>query len=399
LEEARQAFLEALAYENAEGKADTYLWLARVSENEREAYQFLERARLLEPGHRHLEEAAEAVSRRFAGRQEGQVDRAYPGVLTKRTGLRSGANGRLRRSRRRAAANWRRFKISWTVFAENRLAVLGLVLIGLFGILAVLHPFLMATVWRRSVYDPETGFDPMVMHPTLPSAKHLLGTDALGRDVLSMLLAATTPAFTVGIVAAVTTALIGTIVGTVCAYLGGTVDAVLMQIADAFLLLPAPLFMVVFGMRFSDIGPAPLGLVYGTIAGAGGAAIVMRSHALATVSKPFVEAARIAGGGSMHILLIHVVPHVLPLAALYMMLSVTGSVVSDAFVAFGGFTRAYLNWGTIIYSAFTYTEALGAGVQWHVLLPPSLALSAFASAFYLVARGLHGVADPRLRKS
>ena len=297
----------------------------------------------------------------------------------------------------RISSTWRRFRADWEVFAENRLAVAGLVLILAFGIMAILHPLLMATVWKASIYDPETGFDAKLMHPSLPSADHLLGTDALGRDVLSMLLAATTPAFIVGIAAALTTAIIGTTVGVVAAYIGGAVDTILMQIADAFLLLPAPLFMVVFGLRFRDIGPAPLGLIYGIIAGAGGGAIVMRSHALTAVSKPFIEAARIVGGSSRHIILVHIVPHMLPLAALYMMLGVTGSVVSDAFVAFGGFTRAYLNWGTIIYAAFTYTEALGTGVQWHVLLPPSVALSAFAAAFYFVSRGLHRVADPRLR--
>jgi peptide/nickel transport system permease protein len=304
---------------------------------------------------------------------------------------------RARRTRIRISSTWRRFRADWGVFAENRLAVAGLVLILVFGVMAILHPLLMATVWKASIYDPETGFDAKLMHPSLPSADHLLGTDALGRDVLSMLLAATTPAFVVGIAAAVTTAVIGTTMGVVAAYTGGTVDAILMQIADAFLLLPAPLFMVIFGLRFRDIGPALLGLIYGIIAGAGGAAIVMRSHALMAVSKPFIEAARIAGGGSRHIILVHVVPHMLPLTALYMMLGVTGAVVSDAFVAFGGFTRAYLNWGAIIYAAFTYTEALGTGVQWHVLLPPSLALSAFAAAFYFVSRGLHRVADPRLR--
>lgn len=298
----------------------------------------------------------------------------------------------------RATARQRRFRTGWKVFAGSRVAVVGLVLIGFFGALAILHPILMRTVWERRVYDPQTGFDAMTMHPSSPSAKHLLGTDALGRDVLSMLLAATRPAFAVGIVAALTTAVTATTMGAVSAYVGGVLDTLLTQIADAFLLLPAPLFMVIVGMRFRDIGPACLGVIYGMIAGAGGAAIVMRSQALSTVARPFVHAARVAGGGSWHILLVHVVPHLLPLVGLYMMLSVTGSVVADAFVAFGGFSRAYLNWGTMVYEAFTYADALGTGVQWHVLLPPSLALSCFSGAFYFVAQGLHRVADPRLRR-
>jgi peptide/nickel transport system permease protein len=305
--------------------------------------------------------------------------------------------GRWQRWQRRFRASRRRFITDWRIFAENRLAVLGLILIFLFFLMSLAHPILRTTVWRHNRYDPVTGYDMEVAHPSAPSRLHLLGTDALGRDVLSMLLAATTPTFIVGISAALTTALIGTAIGIVSAYLRGAVDTIFTHISDAFLLLPAPLFMVIVGMRFREIGPVPLGLIYGGIAGAGGAAIVMRSQAMQVVVKPFIDAARIAGGGSRRVMFVHVLPHMLPLAALYMMLAVIGAVVADAFIAFFGFTRSFLNWGTIIYSSFAYSSYLQAGVEWHVLVPPSIALSLFAAAFYFVARGLQEVADPRLR--
>ncbi|MBN1180495.1 MAG: ABC transporter permease [Anaerolineae bacterium] len=302
------------------------------------------------------------------------------------------------RLRIRIQLTWRRFRDGWQIFSQSKLALLGLVLLLLFGLLAISHPILRATVWKQSAFDPVTGYDMEVMHPAMPSARHLLGTDALGRDVLSMLLAAARPTFAVGIAAALTTAVIGTALGVLSAYYGGLVDLLLMHVADAFILLPAPLFMVIVGMRFGDLSPAALGVIYGIIAGAGGTAIVIRSHALTVVSKPFVEAARIAGGGSRHVMWHHVLPHMLPLAALYMMLSVTGAVVADAFISFFGFSRNYLNWGTIVYSSFTYSSYISSGVEWHVLIPPSLALSVFSAAFYFVAQGLHRVADPRLRQ-
>ena len=322
------------------------------------------------------------------------------------------SKGRGQRLRLRTKVAWRRFKNDWQVFSQNRLAVLGLGLILLFGIMAIIHPLLMATVWGKQTYDPITGYDFEIMiHPSPPSwiprpddpmyafsFRHILGTDGLGHDVLSMLLAATTPAFTVGIAAALTTAAIGLLIGVVSAYYGGIVDTLLMHVADAFLLLPAPLFMVIAGMRFDDLGPASLGLIYGLIAGTGGAAIVMRSHALSIVARPFIEAARTAGGNGRHIIAVHILPHVLPLATLYMMLAVTGAIVADAFIAFFGFSRNYMSWGTIVYSSFVYSAALGTGTEWHVLIPPCMALSLFAAAFYLVSRGLHQVADPRLRE-
>lgn len=305
--------------------------------------------------------------------------------------------GRWQLWRRRTRASLRRFRADWQVLMQNRLAVFGLVLIALFGLMSIAHPVLRASVWKHSMYEPVTGYDLALMHPSMPSRQHLLGTDSLGRDVFSMLLAATTPTFVVGITAALTTAVISTALGVLSAYRRGTTDAILTHVSNAFLLLPAPLFMIIVGMRYRDIGPVALGLIYGLIAGAGGAAILMRAQALQVVVKPFIDAARIAGGGGRRVMLVHVLPHMLPLAGLTMMLAVTGAVVADAFISWFGFTRGYQNWGTMIYSSFIYSSYVQGGVEWHVLIPPSVALSLFAAAFYFVSRGLHEVADPRLR--
>ena len=156
--------------------------------------------------------------------------------------------------------------------------------------------------------------------------------------------------------------------------------------------------MVIMGMRFPNLNALMLGIIYGTITGLGGAAIVARAQALQIVTRPFIDAGRVAGGSNLHIIAKHVLPHLLPLAALQMMLSVTGAVVADGFIAFFGFKRNYLNWGTMIYSSFIYSNTLGVDTEWHVLIPAALALSLFAAAFYFVSRGLHEVADPRLQR-
>jgi len=289
-------------------------------------------------------------------------------------------------------------KRAWDIFRGNRLALIGLIMIGLFGIMAIAHPILLKTVWPSGIYDPVTGFDmQMFPHPTSPSSKHLLGTDSLGRDVLSMLLKATTPTFSLGLTAAIATAVVGTMMGVISAYYSGIVDSILSRISDVFLLFPAPILMVVIGSRFLDIGSVPLGLIYGVVAGAGTTAVVMRSHALKVRVMPFIEASRIAGGGSRHVIRKHVLPHMLPMAGLQMMIAVTGAVVADGFISFLGFTRNISNWGTIMYNAFTYAQTLGSiDEAWHVLIPPAVSLSLFAFAFYLISRGMYDVADPRI---
>ncbi len=301
----------------------------------------------------------------------------------------------------RARLTWRRARDSWAVFSQSRLAVLGLVILIVFALMAIAHPILIKTVWNRAVYDPITGFDMETFpHPSPPSPRHLLGTDTLGRDVLSRLLAATTPTFIIGLTAALATALIGTILSAVAAYFRGPTDVAITNLADVFLLFPAPVIMVVIGARFRDLGPVPLGLIYGFVTGAGGTALVMRSHALQVVSKPFMEAAHIAGGGALHIITKHLLPAMLPLAALQMMIAVTGAVVADGFISFFGITRTVSNWGTIIYDAFVY-GGLGGNTEagmWHLLLPAAICFSLFALGFYLVSRGLHRVAAPTIRE-
>jgi peptide/nickel transport system permease protein len=343
-----------------------------------------------------------------AGEQRGQS------MTVREAPIRSDMTYRLswwERTQQRWLVSRRRFRGGWELFQQDRLALLGMALILLFGLMTVVYPILRNTVWSADLYDPKIGFDFAVApHPSPPSwlprpnnpmhrpnFSHLLGTDTLGHDVLSLLLAGTRPAFSIGLTAALTTALVSTALGAVAAYWGGLIDTICMQVADVFLLLPAPLFMVIFGVVFQDLGTVGYGLIYGLVAGLGGAAIVMRSYALSLRHKPFIQASQIAGGGTVHIILRHMIPHMLPLAALYMMISVVGAVVADGFISFFGFSRSYINWGSIIYSAFTIQDAVNSTVTWNVLVPASLALSFFAAAFYLVARGLHRIADPRLR--
>lgn len=302
-----------------------------------------------------------------------------------------------RRFRIRAMLAGRRLADAWVVFRRDRLAVLGLVIIFLFALMAIAHPILMNTIWPRKLYDPLTGFDQdMMPHPSQPSSRHLLGTDVLGRDVLSMLLAATTPTFVVGLTAALTTAVLSLALSMAAAYFRGTVDTIITNLVDVVILLPAPILMIIVGARWRDLGPLPLGMIYGAITGSGSAAIVMRSQALKVANKPFMEAAHIAGGGAVHIIVKHFLPNMLPLAALQMMISVSGAVIADGFIAFFGLKRLTNNWGTLIYDAFLYST-LGTGQQWHILIPTATAFSLFALSFYLVSRGLHRVADPRMR--
>ncbi|NIA24410.1 MAG: ABC transporter permease subunit [Gammaproteobacteria bacterium] len=275
-------------------------------------------------------------------------------------------------------------------------AVVGLGLILLFGIAALIHPVLLKTVWPAKIYDPLVGFDFTMMHPADPSSAHLLGTDALGRDVLSMILAASRPAWVVALTAAITTGVIATFIGALGAFYRGWVDGVLSHVSDAFLLLPAPIFVLIIAEQV-ELSPVRFGLVFGLINGLGAGAIVMRSQGLKVMAEPFIEAARVAGGGGLHILVRHLVPHLMPLAVLYMMLSVVGAIVAHGFAAFLGQTESLVSWGAIVFFGITSARSFSGAVPWSALISASAALSLFAGAFYLVSSGLREIFDPRLR--
>ena len=305
---------------------------------------------------------------------------------------------RLGRVRLRLRAIARGSYIFWREFSHNRLAVAGVALIVLFGLMAISHPILMKYFWSASVYNPLTGFDPTILHPAGPSARHLLGTDNLGRDVLSMLLASSGSTWMLAMTAALTTAVVAVIIGAVGGYYRGWIDFSLTHVSDAFLLLPAPIFLLILGTgNLIDLGPLKFGFIYGIITGLGAGAIVLRSQALKVMAQPFVDATRVAGGRGRHIIFRHLLPHLFPLAALYMMLAVVGAVVADGFAAFLGQTRSLVNWGTMVYYAIEFGPNFGARIPWNALIVPAVALSLFAAAFYLVSVGLREVADPRFK--
>lgn len=283
----------------------------------------------------------------------------------------------------------------------NRFVFWGLATIVVLGAATVVHPILMGWVWPTGVYDPLTGFDSQVFHPSAPSGTHWLGTDAVGRDVLSMLLAGLRPTWLLALSSAITTALVSTLVAALGAYHRGWIESALGRVSDAFLLLPAPIVMVVIGSgEFSSrLGPIRFGLIYGILAGMGAGAIVLRSHALQVMAMPFMEAARTSGASSWHLITRHLLPHLYPFAALFMMLAVVGAVVSEGFASFFGQTASRLTWGTIVYLGITFRAPLDGSIAWNAVVSPAVAISLFSAAFYSVSIGLRAVSDPRVRQA
>ena len=306
-----------------------------------------------------------------------------------------GRSGMLRARTRLAL---RSFRGAAAVFLESRLGVMSLVIILVFALMAVSHPILMATVWDAGTYDPVTGYDLYATEqPAPPSWKHPLGTDPLGRDVLSQLLSSTGSEFILGITAALVTVAIATSVGAVAAYYGGLVDAFFMRLADLIIALPGISLLIVLSALF-DLNLFYLALIIGVLGGFGGAAIVLKSQALSIKVKPFIEAARVAGGSQFRIIFVHIVPNLLPLSLLYMMFTVTSAIFAEAILSFLGLLDLRMSWGIMIHTANTGGYLLGGTKYWWLVIPAGASITLLCSAFYLAGRALDEVVNPRLSR-
>ncbi len=279
---------------------------------------------------------------------------------------------------------------------RNKMVIVGLIILGTFAVLTVIHPVLQATVWSSepAVYHPQTGHDRTILHPSSPSLDHLLGTDPLGRDVLSLVTYGLRPTFLVAVATAVSAGLIGLAVGTSAAYFKGRPDRALTHMSDAFALLPPPLIFLIASKR-GLLGPIELGLLYGSFFGLGSAAIVVRARAVAVMEKLYIDAARCAGSSPRRIIINHVVPDVLPHVAVIVLAGVVGALVTQGFVEFMGIAEYRDGLGSLVYNALTYRMALGTGVPWSSLMAGALSISLLASSFYMISAGLREVSDPR----
>jgi peptide/nickel transport system permease protein len=292
---------------------------------------------------------------------------------------------------------WRSIKTNVALFAENPIGLVGLAIIVLFAVLAFIHPVLLDTVWDPNIYNPVTGYDASIpFQPSPPSPTHWLGTDPLGRDILSQLMFGTRTAFILGTVAALVTTIVATSVGAISAYYGGIADTIFMRMADLIIMTPTITILIVLGSLI-NLEMIHLAVILGLLFGFGGSTIIIKSQALTIKVRTYIEAARVAGGSNGHIILRHIVPNLLPLSFLYMMFTVTSAIAIEAVLSFFGLLNIRMSWGLMIYTT-SYSGYLLDMTKWWLIFPASLAITLLCAAFYLVGRALDEVVNPRLRR-
>jgi peptide/nickel transport system permease protein len=285
-----------------------------------------------------------------------------------------------------------RFLEGWSVYKENLIGKIGLTLLVIFGLMALCSYF---PPMIDPMYHPMTGVDPLISHSMGPSWRHWLGTDFIGRDILSQLLAGARIAFMVGISAAFMSILLGTVVGMIAGYSGKIVDTLLMRLADMIMVMPTLLVVLILSSLFGQLNIWTIVLLIALFRWPG-VSRVIRAQTLSLKERPFIEAAKVAGASHFRIIFRHIMPNVLPLALLYMTFRVTSAIIIEAALAFLGFgDPSTVSWGMMLQWVWK-TGHMFHAPYW--LLPPGICISLLTLSFYMLGRAMEEVLDPRLRK-
>jgi oligopeptide transport system permease protein len=282
---------------------------------------------------------------------------------------------------------------------KNKLAVVGLVVVILLALIGIFGP--MLAPWPFYVQDQSAvlanGARPLT---PFQSSAHILGTDELGRDLLSRLMDGARISMSVALVVQVVVLLIGVPIGAVSGWFGGRVDTFLMRFTDVMYAFPDLLLIILFSVVFrsSFIGTLYDGLfvVFVAIGLTSWVTVarLVRGQILALKETEFVEAARAIGVSDRNIVLRHLLPNGIGPVIVAITLGVPGAILAEATLAYigVGVQDPRASWGSLIAhgQSFIRTDP-------HLVLFPAILIATALLSFTFLGDGLRDALDPKLR--
>ena len=224
-------------------------------------------------------------------------------------------------------------------------------------------------------------------------ARFLLGTDNLGRDILSRIIVGARASFIVAISALTFGSALGSIIGLASGYFGGRLDTFVMRTADGMMAFPLVLAAL---LLVAVIGPGVHTVVIATslVLWARFARLI-RSEVLSVRERDFVKLARIAGASSLRIMFVHILPNVLNSVVVLLTLQLGFVIIVEATLSFlgAGVPPPTPTWGQMVAGGRTYIET-----AWWISVFPGLAIAAVVLAFNLLGDWLRDHLDPKLRQ-
>lgn len=266
---------------------------------------------------------------------------------------------------------------------HNKLAVTGSIILLLFILMAVFAPFL-------APYDPFYMDTEAIL--SAPSAAHLLGTDNMGRDILSRIFYGARISLRVSIISVSIATVAGVILGVAAGYFGRITDGIISRILEIMFAFPevllALLIMSILGPSLNNIIIA-IGIVYTPIF-----ARITRGAVLSVKDSLYVEAARSIGVRDSTIIIRHILPNILSPILVQITLSLAFAILSEASLSFLGIgvEPDIPSWGIMLNNGRAWIE-----IAWWVGVFPGIAIALAVLGFNILGDGLRDVLDPRLR--
>jgi peptide/nickel transport system permease protein len=276
-------------------------------------------------------------------------------------------------------------KIFWRALSRNRLALIGGAVVLILAVVAVLAPVL-------APWDPHRPDILKILEP--PSAHHWLGTDHLGRDVLSRMLYGSRVSLAVGFVSVGIAALIGILLGAAAGYHGGLLDAAVMRLVDLVLVFPR-FFLLLAVLAFLSPSIWTIMAVIG-LTGWMGVARLVRAEFLALKEREFVLWSQSIGASAFRIIWRHILPNAMAPVLVAMTLGIPAAILTESGLSFLGLgvQPPHATWGNILNEGKDAIE-----LAWWLSVYPGVAILVTVLSYNLLGEGIRDALDPRLRQT
>ena len=275
------------------------------------------------------------------------------------------------------------WKEVWVRFSHNKLAVVGMIIIGIVALMAIFVPWL-----SPYKYDEILG-----RFNEAPNGSNWFGTDDLGRDVFTRVWYGARISLFIGLAAAFIDLIIGVAWGSIAGLSGGKVDDIMMRIADVLTAVPY-LLVVIILLVVLQPGLVPM-IIALSITGWVNMARIVRGEVLSIKNQEYVLAARTLGARTGHLIMRHLVPNALGAIIVTMTLTIPSAIFTESFLSYIGLgvPQPKASWGTM---ASDGNNALDTA-PWRLIFP-AIFISLTIFAFNAVGDGLRDALDPKLRK-
>ena len=274
---------------------------------------------------------------------------------------------------------------AWHKFARNKAAVVGLVIVSFVILVGVFAPVI-------SPHDPNA-IDVLNKYAPPLSEGHILGTDELGRDLLSRLIYGARMSIVVAIGATALGGLLGALLGLISGYIGGAVDAVIMRIMDGMFAFP---FILLSILLVTILGSGVFNVILAiAIGNVPSFARIVRSKVIVTKNEEYCNAERVLGASSLSIMFFHVLPNTVSEIVVYATLSIGSAIISEASLSFLGLGILIPtpSWGNILRQGRVCLTTAP-----HLAIFPGILIFISVIGFNLVGDGIRDVMDPKMKK-